>query len=238
MLEIVSGDYRFVARLEEELGARRRWPHSGGCCRSRAEIIHARWSGESCWIPFGELERRLRARERHVLPGARTAALAIRAGSARRRSCSRTARPRSRARPGCSRATTLRRCWKASSSWASLAARSLWGESAQPLRRRRAEPPETAPHPISGWGEGSSTRHPLRAYRGKARVSVTDACRNWVYSSTADASRSSAPVSTSTASSTSSSAECSSGEWLIPPFRLRTKSIATGTPAAARTPAS
>ena len=37
---------------------------------------------------------------------------------------------------------------------------------------------------------------------------------------------------------TSSSEESSSGEWLTPPFRLRTKSIAASTPAAARIPAS
>src|SRR3954467_3731907 len=34
------------------------------------------------------------------------------------------------------------------------------------------------------------------------------------------------------------SSECSSGEWLTPPFRLRTNSIAVGTPAAASTIAS
>ena len=39
------------------------------------------------------------------------------------------------------------------------------------------------------------------------------------------ASRPSAAASTSTASATSSSEESSSGEWLTPPFRLRTKSI-------------
>ena len=52
------------------------------------------------------------------------------------------------------------------------------------------------------------------------------------------ATRSSASASTSTASSTSSSDESSSGEWLTPPLRLRTKSIAASTPAAARMPAS
>ena len=39
-------------------------------------------------------------------------------------------------------------------------------------------------------------------------------------------------------SSTSASSDSSSGEWLIPPFKLRTKSIAVGTPAEASTPAS
>ena len=44
--------------------------------------------------------------------------------------------------------------------------------------------------------------------------------------------------SASTASAMSSSDVSSSGEWLAPPFRLRTKSIAVGTPAAASTIAS
>jgi hypothetical protein len=55
VLEIVSGEYRFTARLEEETTAstvaafRRLLP-------LESQIIHARWSGESCWIPFGELD--------------------------------------------------------------------------------------------------------------------------------------------------------------------------------------
>src|SRR5262249_236560 len=44
--------------------------------------------------------------------------------------------------------------------------------------------------------------------------------------------------STSSASAMSSALESSRGEWLTPPFRLRTKSIPAGTPAAARMPAS
>ena len=55
MLEIVSGDYRFVARLEEELA-----PATVAAFRRllplESQIIHARWSGESCWIPFGKLD--------------------------------------------------------------------------------------------------------------------------------------------------------------------------------------
>jgi hypothetical protein len=55
VLEIVSGDYRFVARLEEELA-----PATVAAFRRllplETRIIHARWSGESCWIPFGELD--------------------------------------------------------------------------------------------------------------------------------------------------------------------------------------
>ena len=55
MLEIAAGDYRFVARLEEELA-----PETVAAFRKllplESRIIHARWSGESCWIPFGELD--------------------------------------------------------------------------------------------------------------------------------------------------------------------------------------
>jgi len=55
MLEIVSGDFRFTARLEDELASatvaafRRLLPLD-------SRIIHARWSGEACWIPFGDLD--------------------------------------------------------------------------------------------------------------------------------------------------------------------------------------
>jgi hypothetical protein len=55
MLEIAAGDYRFVARLEEELA-----PETVAAFRKllplESRIIHARWSGEACWIPFGELD--------------------------------------------------------------------------------------------------------------------------------------------------------------------------------------
>jgi Protein of unknown function (DUF3830) len=55
VLEIAVGKMRFTARLEEEAAAqtvaafRRLLP-------LRSRIIQARWSGESAWIPFGELE--------------------------------------------------------------------------------------------------------------------------------------------------------------------------------------
>jgi hypothetical protein len=46
---------RFTARLEEEAA-----PQTVGAFRRllplRSRIIHARWSGESAWIPFGELD--------------------------------------------------------------------------------------------------------------------------------------------------------------------------------------
>jgi hypothetical protein len=55
VLEIVSGDYRFAARLEEDEA-----PATVAAFRRllplESRIIHARWSGESCWIPFGELD--------------------------------------------------------------------------------------------------------------------------------------------------------------------------------------
>ena len=55
MLEIVAGEFRFAGRLEEEAG-----PGTGAAFRRplplESRIIHARWSGEACWIPFGELD--------------------------------------------------------------------------------------------------------------------------------------------------------------------------------------
>jgi hypothetical protein len=54
-IEIVVADLRFLARLETE-----RAPKT--CARFRAmlplkaKILQARWSGESAWIPFGELD--------------------------------------------------------------------------------------------------------------------------------------------------------------------------------------
>jgi Protein of unknown function (DUF3830) len=55
VLEITSTDLRFVARLEEEAS-----PTTVAAFRRLlpldSRIIHCRWSGESNWIPFGELE--------------------------------------------------------------------------------------------------------------------------------------------------------------------------------------
>jgi len=54
-LEIVAGEFRFVARLEEQAA-----PETVAAFRRllplESRIIHARWSGEACWIPFGELD--------------------------------------------------------------------------------------------------------------------------------------------------------------------------------------
>jgi Protein of unknown function (DUF3830) len=55
VLEIAVGEYRFAARLEEEAA-----PQTVAAFRRllplESRLIHVRWSGESCWIPFGELE--------------------------------------------------------------------------------------------------------------------------------------------------------------------------------------
>jgi len=55
VLEIAAGEYRFAARLEEEAA-----PQTVAAFRKllplESRLIHARWSGESCWIPFGELD--------------------------------------------------------------------------------------------------------------------------------------------------------------------------------------
>jgi len=55
MLRITSGDFTFTARLEEDAA-----PQTVAAFRSLlpldSRIIQARWSGQSAWIPFGELD--------------------------------------------------------------------------------------------------------------------------------------------------------------------------------------
>ena len=55
MLEIVSGDFRFSARLEEASA-----PQTVAAFRRllplESKIIQARWSGQSAWIPMGDLD--------------------------------------------------------------------------------------------------------------------------------------------------------------------------------------
>ena len=55
MLEIVAAGFRFAARLEEDAA-----PQSVEAFRRmlplETRIIHARWSGEACWIPWGDLD--------------------------------------------------------------------------------------------------------------------------------------------------------------------------------------
>jgi hypothetical protein len=61
MLEISAGEsIRFFARLEEDAA-----PQTVAAFRRllplESRLIHARWSGESCWIPFGDLDVELGA---------------------------------------------------------------------------------------------------------------------------------------------------------------------------------
>jgi hypothetical protein len=55
MLRITAASLEFAARLEEHAA-----PRSVAAFRRmlplRSKIIQARWSGESAWIPFGDLE--------------------------------------------------------------------------------------------------------------------------------------------------------------------------------------
>ena len=55
MIEITVGDFRFAARIEEEAA-----PESVAAFRRllplETRIIHARWSGEAMWIPWGDLD--------------------------------------------------------------------------------------------------------------------------------------------------------------------------------------
>ena len=55
MLRIVAGPFQFTARLETEAA-----PQTVAAIRRllplRSKIIQARWSGESAWVPLGELE--------------------------------------------------------------------------------------------------------------------------------------------------------------------------------------
>ena len=54
-VELLIGDARFVARWESELS-----PRTCAAFKSllpfTQKIIHARWSGEACWIPLGDFQ--------------------------------------------------------------------------------------------------------------------------------------------------------------------------------------
>ena len=54
-LRISVGSFVFIARMEEELA-----PQTCAAFRNllpyRQKIIHARWSGEACWIPLGDFQ--------------------------------------------------------------------------------------------------------------------------------------------------------------------------------------
>ena len=55
MLRITAGPYKFTGRLEDENA-----PQTCAAFRKllpyRQKLIHARWSGEACWIPLGDFD--------------------------------------------------------------------------------------------------------------------------------------------------------------------------------------
>lgn len=55
MIEIVAAEFRFTGRLEEQ-----RSPQTVAAFRRllplESKLIQARWSGQSGWIPFGDLD--------------------------------------------------------------------------------------------------------------------------------------------------------------------------------------
>jgi hypothetical protein len=69
MLEIVSGDFRFSARLEESNA-----PRTVAAFRRLlpldSKIIQARWSGQSAWIPMGDLDVGIGPENATSYPGA------------------------------------------------------------------------------------------------------------------------------------------------------------------------
>ena len=54
-LKITAGPFTFVARMEEEAA-----PNTCAAFKQllpwRNKLIHARWSGEACWIPLGDFK--------------------------------------------------------------------------------------------------------------------------------------------------------------------------------------
>ena len=54
LVRITAGPFAFTARLEEA-DAPRTCAAFRGLLPFRQQLIHARWSGEACWIPLGDL---------------------------------------------------------------------------------------------------------------------------------------------------------------------------------------
>jgi hypothetical protein len=52
-IRISAAEYEFTARAEEK-DAPRTWAEFHKLMPYRQELIHARWSGEACWIPLGD----------------------------------------------------------------------------------------------------------------------------------------------------------------------------------------
>jgi hypothetical protein len=55
ILRITAGPFVFTARMEEE-DAPRTCAAFSQLLPFRNKIIHARWSGEACWIPLGDFQ--------------------------------------------------------------------------------------------------------------------------------------------------------------------------------------
>lgn len=55
LLRITAGPFQFTARMEDEAA-----PRTCAAFRAllpyRQKLIHARWSGEACWIPLGDFD--------------------------------------------------------------------------------------------------------------------------------------------------------------------------------------
>jgi hypothetical protein len=54
-VRISVAGYEFIARAEEK-DAPRTWSEFHELMPYRQELIHARWSGEACWIPLGDFK--------------------------------------------------------------------------------------------------------------------------------------------------------------------------------------
>jgi len=70
LIDIVAGEFRYVARLEREL-APRTCAYFESTLPYTDRIIHVRWSGEGCWIPMGDAHIDLpwENTTRHPAPG-------------------------------------------------------------------------------------------------------------------------------------------------------------------------
>ena len=158
--------------------------------------------------PVGRPRPRHRPRERDALPESGRARALSRAASARPSCCSPTATSRSRARPARSPATTSPRSSRAASTCASSA-----GACSGKARRRSSFDESCLTASLSGTASDRSRPSPASERAERRRQHVHGERDVLVRVS-------------------------SSGEWLAPPFRLRTKSIPVGTPAAASTIAS
>ncbi len=55
MIRITCGDVEFVARLEHDISPKTCEAFLG-MLPYENKMIHVRWSGESCWVPFGDFD--------------------------------------------------------------------------------------------------------------------------------------------------------------------------------------